>query len=94
MLSFIITLTGFQLLRFVQMQFILKRLLLNMWNIFASVPVINIVIWIFFCCVYLCENPSTVFSFLLMTVATVLVDSLLLVVVKGDGVISLRIGKC
>lgn len=83
-LSFTVTLTCIQLLKF---QFVLKRFLLNLWNILALVPVVNVVIWLFFCSVNLCENPAAVFSFLVMTLATVLVDSLLLVVVKGDCVI-------
>lgn len=87
MLSLIVTLTWFQLLESEHKQFIFKRFLLNLRNIFALVPVVNIVILLFLCSVNLCENPVAVFSFLVMTVATVLVDSLLLVVVKGDGVI-------
>lgn len=49
MLSLIVTLTWFQLLESEQKQFILKRFLLNLRNIFALVPVVNIVILLFQC---------------------------------------------
>lgn len=44
MLGLIVTLTWFQLLESEQKQFILKRFLLNLRNIFALVAVVNIVI--------------------------------------------------
>lgn len=63
-LSFIRTFTWFQLLWSDQKHFVLKQFLLNLGNIVARLPIINMVIWLFLCSVNLCENPTAVLSFL------------------------------